>query len=102
MDNQQKTPSTKENKLIRNIISQFFDIQEGENWIDESFKKKSDNITADKACVRPHPQIHSVGALVSHILEGRRASMARLRGRQPSLTVKSPETWRTSEELISI
>src|SRR5690606_29019066 len=102
MDNQQKTPSTKENKLIRNIISQFFDIQEGENWIDESFKKKIDNITADKVFVRPHPQLHSVGELVSHILEWRRASMDRLRGRQPSLTVNSPENWRTNEELISI
>lgn len=102
MDNQQKTPSTKENKLIRNIISQFLDIQEGENWIDESFKKKIDNVTADKVFVRPHPQLHSVGELVSHILEWRRASMDRLRGRQPSLTVNSPENWRTNDELISI
>src|SRR5690606_116120 len=55
-----------------------------------------------KVFVRRHHKLHRVAELVLHILEWRRASLDRLRGRQPSLTVNSPDNWRTNESLISI
>lgn len=102
MDTNKGVPETNENKLIRNIILQLLDIQEGENWLDESFKKKIDHLPADQIFVRPIPELHSIGELISHLFVWRRASMDRLRGRETSLTMDSSENWRTNEELITI
>ena len=99
MMNFKTTQITNENRLIRNMISQFTDIQEGENWLDESFQKKIGNLKEDEVFIRPHPELHSVGELISHLLVWRNASIDRLQAKETNLSMDSPENWRTNEEL---
>lgn len=69
-----------ENKLIKNIVAQFQDIQEQELWLDENFKKKINNLPAGMAFIRPLPELHSVAELVHHILIWRKESILKLKG----------------------
>ena len=86
-------------KLIRNIVQQFKDIQSQEIWLDENFEKKIEGISADQPFHRPLPQLHSVAELISHLLEWRKESIRKLTGGGAKLRVESPENWRTNEEL---
>jgi len=97
--NIQATQITNENKIIKNIIAQFIDIQEGENWLDESFRKKISNLSDDQVFIRPHPELHSIGELISHLLVWRKASIDKLNGKETTLSIDSSENWRTNEEL---
>jgi len=93
------TQITNDNKLIKNMIAQFNDIQNGDDWLDESFQKKIGNLTDDQVFIRPHPELHSVGELISHLLVWRKASIERLQGKETTLSMDSSENWRTNEEL---
>lgn len=88
-----------DNILIKNIAKQLRDIQEQENWLDENFKKKIDQLPEDQAFIRPVPEMHSVAELISHLLEWRKESIRKLTGKTPVLSMESPENWRTNEEL---
>lgn len=88
-----------ENKLIKNIVAQFQDIQEQELWLDENFKKKIDTLPERHAFERPLPELHSVAELISHILVWRRESILKLKGQNSKLTIESPENWSTNDML---
>lgn len=89
-----------DNKLIKNIVNQFRDIQEGELWLDESFKKKMGNLSEKLAFERPLPNLHSVAELISHILVWRKESIRKLKGLNAQLTMESPENWISNEVLL--
>ncbi|WP_194975903.1 DinB family protein [Aquiflexum lacus] len=88
-----------ENKLIKNIVRQFQDIQEQELWLDENFKKKVDNLPEKLAFERPLPDLHSAAELISHILAWRKDSILKLKGQSSLLTMESSENWLTNEIL---
>ncbi len=88
-----------ENKLIKNIVAQFQDIQEQELWLDENFKKKIDTLPERLAFERPLPELHSVAELISHILVWRKESILKLKGQHSNLTMESPENWATNDVL---
>ncbi len=46
--------------LIKNIIRQLHEIQEGSLWFDQCFKDKIDGLSASEALTNPIPQVHSV------------------------------------------
>ncbi|WP_126973868.1 DinB family protein [Gynurincola endophyticus] len=92
----------KNNVLIQNIIEQFIDIQDQENWLDESFQKKIDQISPEQAFARPIPEIHSVAELLAHVQIWRSESIKKLRNEPSTLTVESPDNWRTNEQLKAI
>lgn len=89
-----------DNKLIKNIVGQFRDIQEGELWLDENFKKKMGNLPEKLAFERPLPDLHSVAELISHILVWRKESIRKLKGLNAQLTMESPENWISNEVLM--
>ncbi|MFC4874793.1 DinB family protein [Negadavirga shengliensis] len=91
-----------DNKLIKNITRQLQDVQDQENWLDENFKKKIDDIPEEQAFKRPFPELHSVAELVSHLLEWRKESIRKLKGEAAKLTMDSPENWRTNDELKKV
>ncbi len=88
-----------DNTLIKNIVSQFRDIQEQELRLDENFRKKIDRLPEKLAFERPIPELHSVAELISHILVWRRDCIAKLQGRDSTLTMEGPENWLTNEVL---
>lgn len=91
-----------ENKLVQNIIKQLKDILDQDIWLDENFHKKWESISDRQAFERPLPEMHSVGELISHLIVWRLEIIKRLQGHRSSLTDKSPENWKTNDELRSI
>jgi uncharacterized damage-inducible protein DinB len=90
------------NKLIKNIVKQLQDIQNQENWLDENFENKIEQISDERAFQRPLPELHSVAELISHLWVWRMESIKKLTGMESHLTVESPQNWRTNEELKKI
>jgi uncharacterized damage-inducible protein DinB len=91
-----------ENKLIINYIEQLKTTLEGDNWLDENFKKKLEKISEENAFIRPIPEIHSIAELVAHILIWRVEGIKKLQGIKSNVTINSPKNWRTNEELQKI
>lgn len=91
-----------ENKLIKNTVQQLMDNQDGNNWLDENFKKKLENVNVENAFVKPIPEVHSIAELVGHILTWRVEGIKKLQGFKSNVTEQSPENWRSNEELKEI
>jgi hypothetical protein len=97
-----KKQSIVNNRLINSLVRQLRDILDGENWLDENFRKKIQVISAEQAFTRPHPEMHSVAELISHIMAWRKDSILKLKGFKGELKMDSPDNWRTNEELQKI
>ena len=79
--------------LIRNIIRQLNEIQDGSLWFDQSFKDKINNLSETDVFTRPIPQVHSVAEHVSHMLEWRKECILRYKGQKTEL-MNSPDDWK--------
>jgi uncharacterized damage-inducible protein DinB len=87
--------------LIKNIVRQLHEIQEGSLWFDQCFKDKIDGLSDSEALTRPIPQVHSVAEHVSHMLEWRRECMIRFKGLRTEL-MNSPDDWKDNTALSKI
>jgi uncharacterized damage-inducible protein DinB len=87
--------------LIKNIVRQLHEIQEGSLWFDQCFKDKIDGLSDFVALTRPKPQVHSVAEHVSHMLEWRKECMIRFKGLRTEL-MNSPDDWKDNTELSKI
>lgn len=87
--------------LIKNIVRQLHEIQEGSLWFDQCFKDKIDGLSDAEALTRPIPQVHSVAEHVSHMLEWRKECMIRFKGLRTEL-MNSPDDWKDNTELGKI
>lgn len=95
-------PFIMNNVLIKNIVKQLQDVQDGDLWLDETFAKKIDLLTEDQALTRPVSEMHSVAEIISHLLEWRKGCIRKLQGEKSTLTVESPEDWKSNDELKKI
>jgi uncharacterized damage-inducible protein DinB len=84
--------------LIKNIIRQLTEIQEGSLWFDQCLKEKTGALTDEEAFARPIPQVHSVAEHVSHILEWRKECLLRFTGQRTDL-MNSPDDWKDNAVL---
>jgi uncharacterized damage-inducible protein DinB len=87
--------------LIKNLVRQLHEIQEGSLWFDQCFKDKIDGLTDFEAFTRPIAQVHSVAEHVSHMLEWRKECMIRFNGLRTEL-MNSPDDWKDNTELSKI
>ena len=87
--------------LIKNIIRQLHEIQEGSLWFDQCFKDKIEGLSESEVYTRPIPQIHSVAEHVSHMLEWRKECILRFEGKRTDL-MNSPMDWKKNTELETI
>lgn len=87
--------------LIKDIIRQLNEIQDGSLWFDQCFKEKIDNLPDAEALSRPIPQIHSVAEHISHILEWRKECLLRF-NRQRTDLMNSPDDWKDNIALSKI
>ena len=84
--------------LIKNLVRQLKEIQEGSLWFDQCFKDKIGSLSDTEAMTRPILQVHSVAEHVSHMLEWRKECLIRFDGLRTEL-MDSPADWKTNEEL---
>ena len=87
--------------LIKNLIRQLHEIQEGSLWFDQCFKEKIDGLSDTEALTKPIPQVHSVAEHVSHMLEWRKECMIRFEGLRTEL-MNSSNDWKDKTELGKI
>ncbi len=87
--------------LIKNIVRQLHEIQEGSLWFDQCFKDKIDGLSDSEALTSPIPQVHSVAEHVSHMLEWRKECMIRFKGLRTEL-MNSPDDWKDNTALRKI
>jgi uncharacterized damage-inducible protein DinB len=87
--------------LIKNLIRQLHEIQEGSLWFDQYFKEKIDKLSDTEALKRPIPQVHSVAEHISHILEWRKECMLRFKGKRTDL-MNSAHDWKDNTTLSKI
>jgi len=90
------------NTLINEHIRHLNELTRGDAWLDESFQKKLMPVDESNAFLRPMPDLHSVAELISHMTEWKNSVLSILKGGQRTLTMKSPENWRTNDQLRSV
>lgn len=79
--------------LIRNIIRQLNEIQDGSLWFDQCFKEKINGLSDEEALTRPIPELHSVAEHISHIIAWRKECLLRFKGQRTDL-MNSPDDWK--------
>lgn len=84
--------------LIKNIIRQLKEIQDGSLWFDQCFKDKIEPLSDADAFTRPIPEVHSVAEHISHILEWRKECLLRFKGQRTEL-MDSPDDWKDNDTL---
>jgi uncharacterized damage-inducible protein DinB len=87
--------------LIKNIIRQLREIQDGSLWFDQYFKDKIENLSDADALARPLSQVHSVAEHVSHMLEWRKECLLRFKDIKTDL-MNSADDWKDNIELTKI
>lgn len=87
--------------LIKNLIRQLNEIQDGSLWFDQCFKEKINKLSDAEAFRRPIPQVHSVAEHISHILEWRKECMLRFKGQRTDL-MNSADDWKDNIVLSKI
>lgn len=88
-----------ENALIKDVVQQLKDVENGELWIDENFTKKLAQVDEATAFERPVPEMHSIAELASHLIEWRKEVFSRLNGNPRGFKMSDAANWRTNQEL---
>lgn len=84
--------------LIKNIIRQLNELQNGSRWFDQSIKDKISILSETDAFKKPIPQVHSVAEHISHIIAWRNECLLRFKGQRTQL-MNSPDDWKDNSEL---
>jgi uncharacterized damage-inducible protein DinB len=87
--------------LIKNILRQLREIQDGSLWFDQCFKEKVDSLSEADALTRPNPHVHSVAEHISHIVAWRKECLLRFGGQRTDL-INSADDWKDSTALREI
>ena len=90
------------NQLINHIIGQLEEIQTGKLWMGKSFEKMLLPINEKNAFIRPHPQLHSVAEILSHLTLWRTETILKIETGKGSKTDDCPENWLGNEPLKKI
>jgi uncharacterized damage-inducible protein DinB len=87
--------------LIKDIIRQLNEIQDGSLWFDQCFKEKIGSLSDEDAFAIPVSGVHSVAEHISHILECRKECLLRFKGIKREL-MNSPDDWKDNTSLREI
>jgi uncharacterized damage-inducible protein DinB len=85
--------------VIKDIIRQLKDAENGDLWLDENFEKKLAQVPEGQEFTRPLPGLHSVAELLSHLIVWRRINISRLKGQKVTMDVEDPANWKTNDQL---
>ena len=85
--------------LMESYIAQIKDLEGAETWLDETFDKKLKGINDKNAFIRPVKDLHSVAEIVSHLIEWRKSLLSIFKTGKRTVSMDSPENWKTNEEL---
>jgi uncharacterized damage-inducible protein DinB len=87
--------------IIKDIIRQLKEIQDGSLWFDQSYKEKIGKLSEAEALTRPVPGVHSVAEHISHITEWRKEALLRFKQQRTDL-MNSSDDWKDNIALSKI
>ena len=99
--NRKKISKNMSQVLVKNVIQQLSEIQDGSLWFDQYFKEKINKLSDTEALTRPILQVHSVAEHISHILEWRKECLLRFKGQRTDL-MNSADDWKDNIALSKI
>ena len=85
--------------LIKHIIQQYQDIQNGKLWMGDSFEKKFNKMDESLVFTRPVEGMHSVAELISHLTFWRKDAIVKLETGRGIKSDDDPENWLNNEAL---
>ncbi|MBC8034280.1 MAG: DinB family protein [Chitinophagaceae bacterium] len=87
------------NKILDAYLRQLEDITFNEIWLDETFAKKFNQLSEENAFKNPLPGVHTVAEITSHLIEWRVSVLSILMGGNRTISIESPNNWKTSAQL---
>jgi len=88
------------NTQIKSYIQQFSDVFNGNPWLDETFAKKLDSLTAQQAFTAAPDNNHTVAEVVSHIIIWREELLCRLANNSSKrLLTEEGDDWKPLQAL---
>ena len=87
------------NYLIKNIIQQLEDVQNGKLWIGSTFESKLNELNENFVFLRPIENLHSVAEIISHLTLWRKETILKIQTGKGSKTDDSAENWLTNDQL---
>ncbi|WP_350285728.1 DinB family protein [uncultured Croceitalea sp.] len=87
------------NTLLKHIIQQLLEIQNGKLWIGSSYHSKLKDLDEDLVFVRPIKNLHSIAEIISHLTLWRTEAILKIRTGEGSKTDDCEENWLPNERL---
>lgn len=87
------------NILIKYIIDELKDIQNGKIWIGSSYESKLNSIDNSQVFERPIKNMHSIAEIISHLTLWRNEALLKIKTGTGSKTDKCEENWLTNIQL---
>jgi uncharacterized damage-inducible protein DinB len=87
---------------ITRIITQLKAIWDGKLWADVNLKEKVSAINETNAFIQPIKDMRSIAEIVSHMLVWRQYTINTIKGSSNTLTMESPDNWKSNELLKPI
>jgi len=90
------------NTIIKHIIKQLVDIQNGKLWIGSSYTSKLKKIESSSVFERPIKDLHSIAEIMSHVTLWRKEAILKIETGKGSKTDDCEENWMTNDKLKKI
>ncbi len=87
------------NHLIKHIIQQLKDVQQGRLWIGRSYEGILNQVDEKVVFIRPIEHLHSVAEIISHLTLWRKETILKIQTGKGSKTDDCEENWLTNEQL---
>ena len=81
------------NVLIKNYISQFEEIQNGQPWVGNSYRNILKNINDSNGFIRPLKEMHSIAEILSHCTMWRNEATLKIERGFGTKTDDSIDNW---------
>ena len=85
--------------LIKHIIQQLEDVQDGKLWIGSSFESKLKDLDKAALFIRPLENLHSVAEIISHLTLWRKETILKIQTGKGSKTDACEENWLPNDKL---
>ncbi|MBC9797231.1 DinB family protein [Sinomicrobium weinanense] len=86
-------------RVIRHIIRQLLEVQNGKLWMGDNFDRKINSITEREAFTKPSPSMHSVAELIAHLTAWSNDTILKIRNGTGQLRDNDEQNWPDNDSL---
>lgn len=90
------------NTIIKHIIQQYQEIQQGKPWIGSTYTSKLNRVDENDFFIRPFEDLHSIAEIISHLTLWRKETILKIQTGKGSKTDDCEENWLSNDKLKSL